>query len=116
MKITKLHSDETILSEIGQRLARRRLDLQLTQADIAKQAGVSKRSVERLESGATVKMSIFIRILRVLNLLPGLDNILPQEASSPMDLLKLKGKTRQRASTSNAESVSDKTWAWGDES
>ena len=34
MKITKSLTDEAILAELGQRIARRRLDLQLTQAAV----------------------------------------------------------------------------------
>ena len=52
MKISELLTDNVILAEIGERIARRRLDLQLTQADVAEQAGVSKRTLERIEFGA----------------------------------------------------------------
>ena len=52
MKITKQATDEVILGELGGRLAKIRLDRNLTQAQLATQAGVSKRTVERLEAGA----------------------------------------------------------------
>ena len=65
MKISKLLADDAILTEIGERVARRRLDLQLTQAEMAEQAGVAKRTVERIEAGASAQMSSIIRILRV---------------------------------------------------
>ncbi|NTW69857.1 MAG: helix-turn-helix domain-containing protein, partial [Chlorobiaceae bacterium] len=64
MKIEGLLSDEAILGELGKRLAQRRLELQLTQEMLAEQAGVSKRTVERVEAGATAQMSTMIRILR----------------------------------------------------
>jgi len=67
MKIEGLLTDEVILEELGGRLARRRLELQLTQEMLAEQAGVSKRTVERAEAGATVQVSTLIRILRVWN-------------------------------------------------
>ena len=35
MKIERLLTDETILAELGGRLAQRRLELKLTQADLA---------------------------------------------------------------------------------
>ncbi len=54
MLISKSQSDEAVLREIGARMARRRLDFQLTQADLAEQAGVSKRTVERIEAGAFI--------------------------------------------------------------
>ena len=45
-------SDETLLKELGQRIARLRLERNLSQAQLAEQAGISKRTLERLEAGA----------------------------------------------------------------
>ena len=115
MKISKLLSDDAILAEIGERVARRRLDLQLTQAAVAEQAGVAKRTLERIESGASAQMSSMIRILRLLDLLPGLDRMIPEAGPRPMDLLKRKGKVRQRASSSRRLDRSDELWSWDDE-
>ena len=115
MEITNLTADEAILAEVGERITRHRLDLQLTQADVAEQAGVSKRTVERIEAGASAQMSSFIRILRVLDLLPGIERMLPASVPSPMDLLKRKGKVRQRASRPRHSVQPDKTWSWDDD-
>lgn len=115
MKIERLLTDETILVELGGRLAQRRLELQLTQADLAEQAGVSKRTVERVEAGATTQMSTMVRILRILDLLDRLEGLVPEAGPRPLDLLKLKGKERQRASRKKKQ-AGDGTWKWGDES
>jgi len=115
MRISSLLADEAILAEIGERLARRRLDLQLTQADVAEQAGIAKRTLERIEAGHSAQMSSMIRLLRVLDLLPGLDKLIPEAGPRPMDLLKRKGKVRQRASKRRRSEPSDKPWTWGDE-
>jgi len=115
MKISKLLSDDAILAEIGERIADHRLRLQLTQADLAEQAGVAKRTVERIEAGASAQMSSMIRIFRVLDLLPGLDQLISEAGPSPMDLLKRKGKPRKRASGSRSADKPDKSWRWGDE-
>ena len=112
MKISKLLAEDAILAEIGERIARRRLDLQLTQADVAEQAGVAKRTVERIEAGASAQMSSIIRILRVLDLLPGLDRMIPEAGPRPMNLLKQKGKARQRASRRHRSDRSNKPWSW----
>jgi transcriptional regulator with XRE-family HTH domain len=116
MKISELLTDDAILAEIGERIARRRLDLQLTQADVAEQAGVSKRTVERIEAGASAQLSSVIRIFRALDQLPGLDHMLPEAVPRPMDLLKRKGKVRQRASTRSRSNQSDEPWSWDDKS
>ena len=112
MNILKILADDAILAEIGERVARRRLDFQLTQADVAEQAGVAKRTVERIEAGASAQMSSIIRILRVLDLLPGLDRMIPEAGPRPINLLKQKGKVRQRASGRRGSDRSNKPWSW----
>jgi transcriptional regulator with XRE-family HTH domain len=107
-------TDEAVLQELGQRLERRRIDLQLTQANLADQAGVSKRTIERIESGAAAQTSSLIRILRVLDLLGGLDRFIPETGARPMDLIKLQGKLRRRASSKSPPKTAT-GWAWGEE-
>ena len=115
MKINKLLTDGAILTGIGERIAHRRIEQQFTQADLAKQAGVAKRTVERIEAGASAQMSSIIRIFRVLDLLQNLDRMLPETGPGPMELLKRKGKVRQRASSSRKPDVSGKPWSWDEE-
>ena len=114
MKIEGLLTDEAILGELGKRFAQRRLELQLTQEMLAEQAGVSKRSVERVEAGAATQISTMIRMLRVLELLDRLETLVPEAGVRPMDLLKLKGKARKRAS-GKRNPTDEKHWTWGDE-
>ncbi len=115
MKISKQLTDATILGEFGNRLARARIDQQLTQAKLANQAGVSKRTVERIEAGASAQMSSCIRIFRVLGLLQGLDLMIPEVGPRPMELLKLKGKVRQRASKRRNKLKAGAAWSWDDD-
>ncbi|MGD8618996.1 MAG: helix-turn-helix transcriptional regulator [Gammaproteobacteria bacterium] len=115
MKISPLLTDDAILAELGERMARRRLDLQLTQADVAGQAGIAKRTVERIEAGASAQMSSIIRILRVLELLPDLDVMIPEATVRPMDLLKRKGKVRQRATSRSRADRPEPPWSWDDD-
>jgi len=114
MKIDGLLTDEAILAELAERFVQRRLELQLTQEKLAEQAGVSKRTVERVEAGSTTQMSTMIRILRVLELLDRLETLVPAAGPRPMDLLKLKGKKRKRA-IGKRKPKDDLPWTWGDE-
>jgi transcriptional regulator with XRE-family HTH domain len=114
MKIEGLLTDEAILAELGARLAQRRLELQLTQGMLAEQAGVSKRTVERIEAGATAQMSTLVRLLRALELADRLETLVPVAGPRPMDLARLKGKSRKRAS-GKRKSADEGPWHRGDE-
>ncbi len=115
MNITSRMTDQAILQELGQRLARARIDLNLTQAALAEQSGVAKRTIERLESGeAATQLSGFLRVCRTLGLLERFELLLPEPAPSPMAQLKQQGRKRQRATGSKAAPAAKK-WTWGDE-
>lgn len=116
MKIVKPATDAAVLTEIGRRLARVRLEKNLTQVQLAEQAGVSKSTVQRLESGdVSPQLSGFIRVCRVLDLMERLDLVVPEPVPSPVEQLKLGGKRRQRASKAKAWKPSPKKWQWGNE-
>jgi transcriptional regulator with XRE-family HTH domain len=114
MKIDNLLTDEAVLEALGQRLAAARLARQMTQARLAEEAGLSKRTVERIEAGDTSQVSSLIRVLRVLELLDGLNQLVPEAGPRPLDLLKLKGRQRKRASSKPAGPDSEEGWSWGD--
>ena len=116
MKITKQATDEAILSELGGRLARARLERNLTQAQLAAEAGVSKRTVERLESGSVAtQLPGFLRVCRVLDVIERFDLLVPEPVPSPVEQLKLRGRRRQRASAKRKTKAPSKKWQWGDE-
>lgn len=116
MKIGSQLTDESILKELGGRLAGARLGRNLTQAALAEEAGVSKRTVERMESGAVAtQMSGFLRVCRVLGLLEGFEYLVPEIVPGPMEQLKRQSRKRQRASTSKGAPSKPKKWKWGDE-
>lgn len=101
---------------VGGRLARARLERNLTQAQLAEQAGVSKRTVERLESGSVAtQLSSFIRVCRVLELIERLDALVREPATSPIEQLKLEGRKRWRASPTKKAKPPSKAWEWGDD-
>ena len=113
MKLDAELTDKAILTEIGARIARRRLDFQLTQADLAEQAGISKRTLERVEAGLTAQMTTIVRVFRVLKLLPALDLVIPGIGPRPLEVVKNKGKIRQRVSLRGHKK--DELWSWDDE-
>jgi transcriptional regulator with XRE-family HTH domain len=103
MKMTGKLTDEAILSELGERLTQARLAKNLTQAQLATQAGISKRTIERLESGElATQLSAFIRVCRVLDLVEHFESLVPEITPSPIAQLKSRGRIRRRASAAPA--------------
>ncbi|MEI7730725.1 MAG: helix-turn-helix transcriptional regulator [Verrucomicrobiota bacterium] len=117
MNITSQLTDEVILQTLGQRLTGARLERNLTQAALAEQAGVSKRTVERLESGeVATQLSGFVRVCRALGLVERFDTLVPEPIPSPIAQLKLQGRKRQRASRKKTGPGTVKNWTWGEPS
>lgn len=116
MRIEKQITPAAVIAELGARMARRRIELGMTQAEAAGQAGLGKRTVERIEAGADTQLSTLIRLLRVLDLTERLEQLVPAGVISPMELLRHKGQTkpRKRARSKRASGPKE-PWKWGDE-
>lgn len=106
-------SDRAIINELGLRISRYRLNKNITQSSLAYEAGVSTATICRIESGASIQLLKLIRILRALNLIKNIESLIPEIPISPLLQLKMKGKIKQRASSSKKD---DKKadWSWGD--
>jgi putative transcriptional regulator len=107
-------SGDAVLKQLGERLLQYRLNRNMTQAALAKEAGVSSRTISRVEHGQSTQLSNLIRLLRSLDLLQNLDALIPEPAPSPIQQMKLGGKSRKRASSPNKEEE-DKAWSWEDD-
>ena len=114
MQLNPLLTDEAVLRELGARLARQRLDLGLTQAEVAERAGVSKRTLERLENGGASQLVSFIRILRVLERISALEFVLPDTEPAPMALLRGGGNPPQRARRRQPAAAGHE-WSWDED-
>ena len=89
-------SNSAIIEEVGKRLKDYRLRRKLTQQEVADHAGISIFSVAQIERGKAVTMSVFLSVLRTLRLLENFELFIPEIGISPIELLKLKGKTPKR--------------------
>ncbi len=94
---TEERAPSAIAEELGERLKQARLNADMTQIDVAEQAGVSRKAVLNAEKGKG-QLEVFIAILSALSLTSQLENFLPVQEISPLQLSKLKGRLRQRAS------------------
>ena len=115
MKFLENLSDDAALKELGGRCAQYRLNRNQTQEALAKEAGVSLRTLHRVEHGHSTQASNLIRILRALGLLGNLEALIPEPAISPIQQVKMHGKRRRRASSKSDKPEQKAPWSWGDE-
>ena len=115
METSPQPSDHAALQALGRRLARHRLNRNLTQAEVAAEAGVSTLTVQRIEQGRSSQATNLIRILRALGLLDNLDSLVPEPAISPIQQARMRGRIRQRASSRAGKPEPPAEWSWGDE-
>ena len=108
-------TDEEVLIQLGQRLARVRLQQNLTQSKLAEEAGVSRPTIQRLEAGRSTQLTNLVRVLRALGLL-ALHEWIPEPSVRPMEVLERGAQaTRKRASSPGTERPEPSPWKWGDE-
>ena len=113
MKIDNLVSEKAILQEVGARLARYRLNRNMTQQALAKESGVSIATLKRMELGEAAPNIInLIRVLRTLRLLENLDLLLPPEPMSPVQQVLTHKNVRKRASSRQTKPTLDTPWTW----
>ena len=88
-----------IAEQLGERLKRARLNANLTQAEVASRTGLNRRTILNAEKG-NVQLKNLVAILLSLGMLEQINMFLPVQEISPLQLAKLEGKKRQRASRS----------------
>ncbi|HKF83189.1 MAG TPA: helix-turn-helix transcriptional regulator [Solirubrobacterales bacterium] len=117
MRIENENSDQAVLEELGARLARTRLEQNVSQEKLASAAGVSKSTLERIETGREVKLTSLVRILRALGRLELLDQLVPAPLPSPIERARLQGRQRQRAAEPRRKEEAEQPglWRWAGE-
>ena len=108
-------SNLQVEQELGKRLKAHRLQLNLSQAEVAERSGLSRRTITAIENGEGSTLSILIALLRALDALETLDGFLPDPGISPIAMLKLREDHRKYASKPR-KSTPPNPWKWGDES
>lgn len=95
------------------RLESIRLSRNITQAQLAEEAGVSPRTIGRLEKGQGVSVDTFIRVMKALGIHHSLEALLPDPAVRPVERIGISARERKRA---RPAPVGDEgsAWSWGD--
>jgi len=104
-------SPETLTFEIGARIERLRLSRNITQAELAEDAGISERTQRRLESGAGATLDTLVRVLLALKIHQNLDLLVPDPRVRPIERVRIGGSERQR-SRSKTSAKPKKQWRW----
>lgn len=107
-----LASSNQIEEVLGSRIEKVRLIHNMTQAALAQEAGVSTRTIIRLEKGEGISLDTFIRVMKALNLQDNLRELVPDLSVRPVDRVRLSGRERKRARPKKAN-PKDSSWTWG---
>jgi len=109
---------EQIENEICKRLESVRLSQNISQQDLADNAGVSRRTISRMENGQGVSFNTFIRVMPALKLTNQLDSLVPSIDIRPIERVKQK-QIRKHASsprkTNPSEPSTKAPWKWSDQ-
>lgn len=106
-------SANAIARELGERFKQARLNANLTQKELARRTGLSTKAIVNTEAG-TSKLATIVTIMMTLGLTDQLNLFIPKQEISPIQLAKLKGKERQRASSprNNEKNDSKESLKW----
>ena len=85
----KMYNDyDDYIRMIGDRIKAYRVNLGLTQQDLEDRSGVSKRSISRLEQGATIQLDNLMKILIALRLDDNIELLIPDQRMRPSSYLR----------------------------
>lgn len=106
-------TSEQIEAALCKRLESIRLSRNTTQARLAEEAGVSPRTIGRLEKGQGVSVATFIRVLTALGIQQNLEALLPDPTVRPIERVDIGGGERKRARPGLSDDERA-AWSWGD--
>jgi transcriptional regulator with XRE-family HTH domain len=91
-------SDIAILKYFGAQIRQIRLNRNITQAQLGAKAGLSRKAISDIENNGKCSMKSLVQILRALEKLEMLNIFETETEVSPIQVAKLRGKYRNRAS------------------
>ena len=109
-----MQTSRHIEAEIGYRLARLRLSRNVTQATLAEDAGISLRTLRRLEAGDPSTLDTFLRVALALDLGDAILGAIPTGQIQPIERVSRTGSERRRARP-RPPGRKNPAWTWGDD-
>jgi len=98
-------SDNAVLQNLGAQIKQMRLNKNITQRKLGAMSGLSRATINDIENSGSGTISSFVKILRALDKLELLNYFLESAQASPLQIAKLYGKMRLRASRERAKDV-----------
>ena len=106
-------SSADVAATLCRRLEEIRLSRNISQAALAREAGVSRSTMTRIADGQSISLDSFIRVIQALGLTDHLEALLPDPDVRPVERVSRQGGQRRRASSKRKEP--GQPWQWGDE-
>lgn len=103
-------SDQALAAFIGQFIRNKRIEQNITQAQLAKDAGISRSTLVLLEKGEAASLSSLLQVLRMLNQLHVLAAFEITPVISPLLMAKEEMKKRQRVRTKPSSQQPKSDW------
>lgn len=101
--------DNAILKELAGFIKQLRLKKNYKQNELAEMAGIHRVTLSEFENGErNISLLTFIELLRALNELELLEVFKNQTTISPLEMVKLEAKKRQRASSPRKITINKK--------
>jgi len=114
MRISEFDSEQVIRKELGNRIKRYRISLNITQNQLSEQCGISMSTLMRIEDGDDTKMSNVLKILSAFSLAENINLLIPDNELDYKALFEGK-PARQRASSKAKKKKTEWKWAEEDE-
>ena len=105
-------SNKSLMETIGKFIQSHRLNQNISQDQVATDAGISRSTLSLLERGEKVRIDSLLQVLRVLNLLYIMDVFKIQEQISPIEYAKLKKNKRKQASPKGGSIIDKEELGW----
>lgn len=112
MKIRENDLEKNVLRELGSRVQSTRIDLNLSQVQLAKKCGISVSTLVRIENGEDTKLSNIIKLMQGMGILENLNVLIPERQPYYKDIFYGKpARKRVRA----VKKASRSKWTWGED-
>lgn len=95
--ITQMYTPEIVVM-LGRRFKDYRIGSNLTQKEVSDSSGISVVTIRKFENGNlfNITLGTFIELLRAIDFMQGLDELLPEIPVSPYELEKIRQGKRKR--------------------